>query len=221
MEDERFVVFEWIGKENYLRERVPKDGKRTRGANCTGADAAVMFEQANGKKHIVLIEWKYTESYGGESLKLSYSKTDPAKPPTDRTKTYEHLFALPDCPMNKGILPSYDSLFFEPFYQLFRQQLLAREMEKGRGLALKWSASFTSPRPATRNFRKVTSPELQPLGESATGIWKKLLIEPSRFRSVNTEELFAGALAYMPTWWKYVSRRYAWLVPTVASGGPS
>ena len=63
IEDGQYVAFEWIGKQNYLGEKISRNGKRTRGANFTSADAAVMFKLNDGQKQIVLIEWKYTESY--------------------------------------------------------------------------------------------------------------------------------------------------------------
>jgi hypothetical protein len=42
--------------------QVPTNGRRTRGANCTSADAAVRFEREDGATQIALIEWKYAES---------------------------------------------------------------------------------------------------------------------------------------------------------------
>ena len=75
IENGQYVACEWIGQENYLGEKISRNGKRTRGANFTSADAAVMFERPDGKRQIVLIEWKYTESYGGTSLKIAKSGT--------------------------------------------------------------------------------------------------------------------------------------------------
>ncbi len=57
-----FVAFEWIGERDYLNE-APKHGARTRGANATSADAAVRFRH-DGRTETLLVEWKYTESYG-------------------------------------------------------------------------------------------------------------------------------------------------------------
>lgn len=70
-----FVGFEWIGRADYLNE-AGKSGARTRGANATSADAVVRFEN-EGRIESVLIEWKYTESYGapippgGNQVRLS------------------------------------------------------------------------------------------------------------------------------------------------------
>lgn len=123
VENGYFVSFEWIGAKNYLGEKISRNGKRTRGANFTSADAIVAFRRRDGSRHVVLIEWKYTESYSSHSLKY-------AKSGTDRTEIYRHLFEQEDCPIDKNLLPSFDALFYEPFYQLMRQQFLAHEMDR-------------------------------------------------------------------------------------------
>lgn len=63
VEDALYVSFEWIGNENSQGERAHGEGTRTRGANFTSTDAVVMFENLEGQKQVVLVEWKYTESY--------------------------------------------------------------------------------------------------------------------------------------------------------------
>lgn len=204
----QYIVCEWIGRENYLGERVPRNGKRTRGANCTSADAAVMFERTDGKRQTVLIEWKYTESYSGTSLRTSESGTD-------RTAIYKRLFQRADCPTNRELLPSLGSLFYDPFYQFMRQQFLAHEMERARELdADKVSVLHISPA-RNADFRKVTSPELEPLGETATEIWKRLARPRDRFITVTTEELFGtlsgDELPGMQAWLDYVFKRYPWV----------
>jgi hypothetical protein len=208
IENGQHIACEWIGQKNYLGEKTPRNGSRRRGANCTSADAAVMFEQTDGKRQIVLIEWKYTESYGGTSLKI-------AKSGTDRTTIYKPLFERDDCPINKDLLPNFDSLFYEPFYQFMRQQFLAHEMERAQELgANKVSVLHIAPA-CNIDFRKVTSPKLETLGETATSIWKKLARPRDRFISVSTEELFgklsADELPEMQAWLDYVSMRYAWV----------
>jgi hypothetical protein len=206
--EERYVVFEWIGEKNYLCEKVARGGKRTRGANFTSADAAVKFERTDGRQQIVLIEWKYTESYGGAPLKI-------AKSGTDRTAIYRRLFHRGDCPIEKSLLPSFESLFREPFYQFMRQQFLAHEMERAHELgADKVSVLHVAPA-CNSDFQKVTSPELQHLGGKATSVWKRLVTPGDRFVSVSTEQLF-GELAVerlpeMREWLKYIFARYQWI----------
>lgn len=211
VESGKYVSFEWIGHENYLGEKISRNGQRTRGANYTSADSIVMFERKDKKRQVVLIEWKYTESYSGTFLKISDSGTD-------RTNIYRHLFESVDCPINKDILPNFDSLFYEPFYQFMRQQFLASEMEKAREMGADIVSLLHIAPAHNTEFRKVTSPELVKLGESATRIWKRLVKTEGRFISVSTEQLFgnlsAEKLPEIKTWLEYIHLRYAWVRET-------
>ncbi len=207
IEDDQYVAFEWIGARNYLGERISGMGKRTRGANFTSADAAVMFQTSEGKKQIILIEWKYTEAYSSTWLKYASSGTD-------RTSIYRHLYDADDCPLNKSLIPSFDALFYEPFYQLMRQQFLVHEMEKAHELgAEKVSLLHISPA-HNKDFRNVTSPDLRSIDVSAISVWKKLVLDPTRFTSICTEDLF-GRFNAKPSglddWYKYICARYAWV----------
>jgi hypothetical protein len=211
VESGQCVSFEWIGKTNYLAEKISRNGQRTRGANYTSADSIVMFERKDKKRQIVLIEWKYTESYGGTFLKIADSGTD-------RTSIYRHLFESADCPINKDILPNFDSLFYEPFYQFMRQQFLANEMEKAHEKGADIVSLLHIAPTHNTDFRKVTSPELVRLGKSATSIWDKLVKTEGRFISASTEQLFGnlspGILPEISTWLEYIHLRYAWISET-------
>jgi hypothetical protein len=210
IENGQYVAHEWIGQQNYLGEKIARNGRRTRGANFTSADAAVMFQHLDGTRHVALIEWKYTESYG--STPLRYAKSG-----TDRLAIYAPLLERADCPIKREALPAWDALFYEPFYQFMRQQLLAHEMELAHELeADRVSVLHIAPA-HNRDFRKVTSLALQGLGDSATQVWKRVLRAPDRFLSVNTEDLFNGidrtAFPELSEWWHYLSARYLWLNP--------
>ena len=208
VESGQYVSFEWIGEKNYLGEKISRNGKRTRGANYTSADAIVMFERGDGKKQIVLIEWKYTESYGGTFLKF-------AKSGTDRTAIYRHLFDPADCVIDKQSLPCFDDLFYEPFYQFMRQQFLAREMEMAHEMRADIVSLLHIAPACNVDFRRVTSPGLAGLGNSATGIWAKLVKPEGRFLSVSTEQLFgqlrAEEMPEMKNWIEYIHDRYPWV----------
>jgi hypothetical protein len=208
VENGQYVAFEWIGQENYLGERISRNGKRTRGANFTSADAAVLFERSDEKRQMVLIEWKYTESYGSVSLKVAQSGTD-------RTEIYKSLYLRDDCPFNKDLLPSFDSLFYEPFYQLMRQQFLAHEMEKAHELGADVVSVLHIAPAQNTDFHRITSLELSNLGEAVIDVWTKLVRTAGRFVSVSTERLFgnlsAEQLPEMQTWIEYVGKRYAWV----------
>jgi hypothetical protein len=208
-DDDYFVAFEWIGQQNYLRERLPHHGKRTRGANFTSADAAVRFECEDGKKQIALIEWKYTESYSSSSYKIARSGTD-------RTAIYQHLYARQDFPLSRTLLPDFGALFYEPFYQLFRQQALANEMEIARELGADIVSVLHIAPAQNTDFLRVTSPELRGLGQSALEVWKELVKQQGRFSSVTTERLFgsfaSNAHPGLRSWWDYIAARYPWIL---------
>jgi hypothetical protein len=177
-------------------------------ANFTSADSAVMFERQDRERQIVLIEWKYTESYGRTSLKI-------AKSGTDRTAIYAHLYDRDDFPLDKQLLPSFDALFHEPFYQLLRQQLLAQEMEIAQELgATIVSLLHISPK-ANQDFQRVTSPSLSTVGNTVTSIWDKLQLRATRFKSISVEEMFNTSVikrfSELESWWEYITRRYEWV----------
>ena len=206
--EDQFVAFEWIGAENYLGERVSRSGHRTRGANFTSADAMVMFERQDGKRQIVLIEWKYTESYSSISKKVSVRGTD-------RSLIYAHLYDRDDCPLDKTVLPHYDALFYEPFYQFMRQQFLAQEMERAHELGADVVSLLHIAPAHNHEFTTITSPDLRGLGSSVTEVWKRLVKASDRFASVSTETLFGkfsvSEYPDLARWSDYVNARYVWL----------
>lgn len=206
VEDGKYVSFEWIGAENYLGEKVRGNEKRSRGANFTSADAIVMFEDKQNQRQIVLIEWKYTESYSPTNIRFS-------KKGTDRLQIYQHLFGNLDCLVNTDLLPSLEALFYEPFYQFMRQQFLAAKMEQAHELgADKVSVLHICPE-ANKAFKKITSPALRDLGKSATEVWKRLLTDQDKFISVSTESLFNSFHTNVLNDWKtYIQERYSFLV---------
>ena len=205
VEEKSFVTFEWIGRWNYLREKEPKSGIRTRGANCTSADACVRFEEKDGRVHTVLIEWKYTESY--EPVSLSTSSHG-----TDRTAIYAHLYERADCPLNKQLITNFADLFYEPFYQFMRQQFLAFAMETARedGADIV-SVLHIAPR-RNEAFKTVTSRALQVLGGNATEVWGKLVTRSDRFKSVHIDSLFVPLnvddRSGLTSWKRYLDERY-------------
>lgn len=223
IENGQYVAHEWVGQVNYLGEDRSTRRNPSRGALFTSADAAVMFQRKDGKRQFVLIEWKYTESYsGGVGLAVGVSGLR-------RVKTYAHHIGLLDWKLDNTHFHTvellYNSLFYEPFYQLMRQQLLAYYMEKARELRADIVSLLHIAPAHNLGFRRVTSPYLNsitPATHSAMDVWQKLA--PSdRFKSISTEALFGhlsvNDLPDMATWLNYIHERYSWVrqpPPTVA-----
>jgi hypothetical protein len=178
VEDGGFVAYEWIGQQNYLGE----PGPRIRGANITSLDALMCAQRSDGTRVLLVIEWKYLESYGAESVATSARGTD-------RVATYQRLLEEASCPIKRG---THRRLFFEPYYQLMRQTLLAWQMvEHNEHEASAWLHVHVIPElnKALRGGGH-GAPEL--LGETMAEKWRSALKRRERYLLITPTELLAG-----------------------------
>ncbi|WP_312010578.1 PGN_0703 family putative restriction endonuclease [Bradyrhizobium japonicum] len=199
-----YVAFEWNGGgRNFLNEAGP-DGSLKRGSNSTSADAFVKYELA-GKIETLLIEWKYTEQYGAP-ITASGNPT--------RTQRYKELAFAPNGPIRAELGLALDAFFWEPFYQLLRQQMLAFQMQKASlDGATKVRVLHISPS-GNRALHRVTAPALRGFGEDAFEVFRILLSEPNDFINCSTEELFRPLISSVPSsdiWAAYLTQRYRYL----------
>ncbi len=207
-----FIAFEWIGTRDYLREAKRKGMRRTRGANFTSADFAFRFRKNDGRIHLVLGEWKYTEDYGknykgsgrqGKARKSNY---------IDFFIDQEGSFKA-----NYDREELYDSLFYEPFYQLMRLQLLAQEMEAHKEKEMDAdtvSALHICPEVNLEFRMNVTSDYLKEKfpGKGVLEIWK-YLVSGDKFMSISVEDLLntmQGTKKADLKWLNYLKTRYGW-----------
>lgn len=188
--DDGFVEFEVVGDENYFGEKSHK-----RGANATSIDAAMIGKKADGKNVLVMIEWKYTESYRSEN------KYIPA-----RAKIYDRLLVEPDCPVQ---VEKNESLYYEPFYQLMRQTLLGWKMAHGGEYGCDEYIHLHVIPIANKELKeRVTSPGLA--GGSMSEAWQGVLREPIRYRVISLEEFLLPGKVFPDTaaFYAYLERRY-------------
>lgn len=208
-----FVAFEWTGKPgtDYLGEGKRKGHKPTRGANFTSADFAFRFREKNGCIHLVLGEWKYTEEYG-----RSYKGS--GRQGQVRKNNYINFFRDQEgvFSANEDMDKLYDSLFYEPFYQFMRLQLLAQEMEAHKEMdADTVSVLYICPE-ANHEFRKnVTSGYLREKfpGKDVLEIWEEL-VPQDKFMSVSVEDFLDTIVRQAGPdnreWVDYLKTRYGW-----------
>lgn len=190
-----YVAFEWIGERNYLGELhrgqpAPDDG-RTRGANFTSLDFCVRFRRSDGRIQLVAGEWKYTECYAkGANLRYSRSRTDRLD------SVYREHLVKPGCQISGDV--AFESLFFDPFDQLMRQQLLCTAMERCREMnADVVTLLHVVPRANRELMNRVTSKGLESVGSDVHGIWAALTL-PGRFKGIATEDLLPLVCANAP-----------------------
>lgn len=198
-----FVGFEWIGRNDYLNEW-PRAGSPKRGANVTSADAVMRFRQA-GRIETLLVEWKYTESYG--------APPEP-KREAERLRRYQGIAFAPFGPVRSSAGIKLTDLFWEPFYQLFRQQMLASRMQATQEDSAERVRVLHIAPVGNRRLTRVTSPAMRPLGDNAFKVYHSLLADPDDFISRSTESLFSPLIADAPVddgWGSYLRERYTFL----------
>lgn len=196
-----FVGFEWVGDQDHLNE----GAVRTRGANATSADAILRF-RSNGRIETLLVEWKYTEAYG--------APISPAGNPT-RTKRYQDLAFAPAGPVRSDLGLALSDFFYEPFYQLLRQQMLASRMQAaGERQAARVRVLHIAPG-GNRALQAVTAPALRMHGTIAFAAFRSVLTKPDTFVSRATETVFGPLLrspdAITAEWAAYLRDRYRFL----------
>ena len=191
-----YVAFEWVGQQNYLgelrRSKVAPDEGRTRGARFTSLDFCFRFRRSDGHVQIVAGEWKYTECYRkGANLQVSQSGTDRLN------VIYGHHFGLPGCQILKKA--PVEALFFDPFDQLMRQQLLCSAMERHQEMGADIvSLLHVAPAANKELMNRVTSRQLTRFGSNLHDIWTTLVVE-ERFKGVAVEALLPLICANTPT----------------------
>lgn len=120
--DCQYIAFEMVSDEDRLNEGTP-----TRGSSCTSIDALAIAKATDGKKYLLVIEWKLAENDSGNKAPEEGTSTNEKEIERgkERTKRYTSLINE-----NKSIdrnQESYfnSSIFYLPFYQLMRQTLWA------------------------------------------------------------------------------------------------
>ena len=196
-----YIGFEVVSNQSYLNEG--KEGsKMTRGANCTSVDAMMTGMLGNGKKIQVLIEWKYTEYYSGDCRASGLSGLT-------RKSRYDHLITDPESPI-KCTVP-IDNLYYEPFYQIMRQTLLAWQMIKHRDKELNaddWLHFDVIPENNLHLRYRVQAPNM--LKSGIEEAWKANLKNPNKYNTITPQRLLKPLLFY-PKYKRlitYLNRRY-------------
>lgn len=116
-EQDAYIGFEVVSGGDWLGE-----GKPSRGTNCTSLDALIYALDSLGRKWLIPIEWKYTESYAKEDKGDTASERGLV-----RRARYDAL--IEDSVFLKPEVHQKGSIYYqEPFYQLMRQALWAEQI---------------------------------------------------------------------------------------------
>lgn len=193
-----FATFEWIGLKNYLKE----PGGRVRGKYVTNVDALFRFRTKSGRIQLLLVEWKYKESYQ-EAKSTRYSSRG-----TDRLKIYAPFLSRSDCSICSTF--SAESLFVDPFDQLMRLQLLAGAMELEREMgADDVAVVLIAPRANKELNETITCKPLAGQSSTIQLAWNSI-VTPGKFHAIHTEDLLQAINSTTAdrAWADYLTLRY-------------
>ncbi|MCD8207008.1 MAG: hypothetical protein LUD72_03625, partial [Bacteroidales bacterium] len=200
--EKTYIAFEVIGKNNLLDER-----GRKRGMVCTSIDALIRAKEKEGEICIILIEWKYTESYNRREDKSDEGKTGKNRMQRYNKLIQKSLSLIPLCEMDMsddyygGAKEYKGSVYYqEPFYELMRQTLWA-ELFIGRIENDTAKISGEEPIKASDYFHLLVvsndNKALLDMGFDGVGntmeeTWRNCLTEKGkkRFKIMSPEELF-------------------------------
>lgn len=198
-----YMCFEFAGKKTHF------DGEINwpqRGANCTSLDFAFFFRRYDGKRQLVLGEWKYTEEYKSHKL--------PPKEEVNKTRwnTYEEDFQI--WRSNNPNVPTYENYFVEPFYQLMRQSVLADKMQLEREMNADVVVHLhISPKSNKEFSDSFTSPIFAKYGNTVLDAWKGIALQ-DKFISVHSESLLTvigqAVKNDKKEWADWLLKRYGW-----------
>jgi hypothetical protein len=194
-----FLAYEWVGMNSYLKER--GWSVKSRGKNITSVDALMAVKRNDGQVSLIVIEWKYTECYSGKCLAISDKGTQ-------RIEIYRSLLEEPECPIRLG---DHKRLFFDPYYQLMRQTLLAWQMIRHREFgATNWVHVHVAPKANVQLLETITSPQLSEF-KTMERAWKSVLVDPGKYRLVSPHELLTSIELTSDTdrWLAWLAERYS------------
>lgn len=211
--EDHYVAFEWFPETDYLNE-AGKDGKRNRGSNSTSVDAAVRY-RIGGQLHLLLIEWKYTESYP--------AKRDPKSSSGDATRIsrYHNIWQRPHGPIRADVDVRLEDFFLEPWYQLLRQQMTAYHAETDP-LSEYNRVALLHLSPKENSALKRARGELSRFGNDVFEAFANL-IDPAfrdRFICLDTSSAFSCLSNWSEvTWSEWLAARYPVLHSSSANDG--
>lgn len=205
-----YVAFEAVSSNDNLNER-----QTTRGSNCTSVDALVLARHANGKKWLVPIEWKYTESYlDQDKSREGYKSSDQGLESDaeiykglERMHRYNDLITASS--QLKTLAEYCGSIYYqEPFYQLMRQTLWAEQIIKRGDRKLYGVDYFLHIHIIPSRNEALLQRIYKVSGKNMEDSWRDMLEDQSKYVIVDPERLMLPVKDRYPDLQEYLKIRY-------------
>ena len=188
-----YISFEVISNKDYLNEADKKTGKLCRGEFCTSVDALIIGIR-NGKRIMLVIEWKYTESYNNEDKsieanpKIEFPNTSRGD---TRIRNYSGLIKDSHQLQCLGIDELRGSVFFfEPFYQLMRQTLWAEQMIEHKETEILKADDFVHVHVIPTANKDLLEKVYPISGKNMKETWSSVISDKSKYRIITPEGLY-------------------------------
>lgn len=202
---EGYISFEVVSAYQYLNE-----GEISRGSNCTSVDALIYAHHVDGKRYIIPIEWKHTESYGNQD-KSKEDKKGRLKGNrlTGRERLNRYTTLINDSKQLKHLF-SYDGsvYFYEPFYQLMRQTLWAEQIIVHSDTEALKADDYLHLHIISENNSLLKEKKYPVSGKNLSDTWKNQLNDPDKYKLMSPKQLWEPIVGIYPDLAEYLRKRY-------------
>lgn len=202
--DERpqYISFEVVSDNDYLNEGHPK-----RGAQCTSVDALILAKHQSGSRILIMVEWKYTESYN-DFDKFTEVK-DGHERGQERQRRYNDLITSS---AQLTSLPAYQGNVYyqEPFYQLMRQTLWAEQMVAHQQTERIKADDYLHLHVIPDGNKALLEKKYKAFGTDMETTWRSMLNNKSKYLITSPQKLFEQIIhnPHYSNLVKYLEQRY-------------
>lgn len=211
----RYVEFDYNGCDDLHPQSLLGEKSTDRGVGSTCLAAAMLAENAAGKRELIAIEWRYCEKYYQKAAVMD--DDDPLY--VSRRAKLEPLLTRVDCPvfLERGVEQSavdYEAAFqkfsVEPFYTTLLNTLLSWQIVKqGIENLNGWYYIQVIPEDNTLLLHGETSKDITAGAEDIISGWRSYLREPKRYIYRDHRQLVeAMARQFVPEVADYLHKRY-------------
>lgn len=181
--DNGYISFEVVSATDHLNEARGKNKKLHRGSQCTSIDAIIIAKK-QGKRVLLVIEWKYVEKYGNEDK----SQKQEGK---TRLKRYSRLIDN-----SKQLIKNEDGYrcsvyFYEPFYQLMRQTLWAEQMKNHKEDEDIKADDYIHVHVVPRGNKELLQKKYKRSNKDMLTTWNSCLKNPDKYVLISPAEFFS------------------------------
>lgn len=200
-----FIAFEVVSNNQDLKE-----GKPTRGSNCTSIDALIFAKDFENKNWIIPIEWKYTESYNNQD-KSNEDCKGKEKGSNDKGKV--RMSRYNDLIKKSAQLKQLDkyagSVYYqEPFYQLMRQTLWAEQMVANKAYENIKADNFLHLHIVPNKNIDLLNKIYKKSGKQMEETWRDMIKDQSKYVLIDPKIFMTPIKESYPELWQYLEQRY-------------